>query len=95
VKSPANLPYFQFFEAGGQPGDGGGGGDRRPRRRRPPPGGGGVMAPFTTVTGIAAPLIRDDINTDEITPIQIARTLGLLTFNRGAPRPARVVCRHF
>jgi 3-isopropylmalate/(R)-2-methylmalate dehydratase small subunit len=34
------------------------------------------MVPFTTVTGIAAPLIRDDINTDEITPIQIARTLA-------------------
>ena len=33
------------------------------------------MVPFTSVTGIAAPLIRDDINTDEITPIQIARTL--------------------
>jgi 3-isopropylmalate dehydratase small subunit len=33
------------------------------------------MMPFTSVTGIAAPLIRDDINTDEITPIQIARTL--------------------
>jgi 3-isopropylmalate dehydratase small subunit len=31
--------------------------------------------PFTSITGIAAPLIRDDINTDEITPIQIARTL--------------------
>jgi 3-isopropylmalate/(R)-2-methylmalate dehydratase small subunit len=34
------------------------------------------MVPFATVTGIAAPLIRDDINTDEITPIQIARTLA-------------------
>jgi 3-isopropylmalate/(R)-2-methylmalate dehydratase small subunit len=33
------------------------------------------MVPFTTVTGIAAPLLRDDINTDEITPIQIARIL--------------------
>jgi hypothetical protein len=33
------------------------------------------MAPFTTITGIAAPLLRDDINTDEITPIQIARSL--------------------
>jgi 3-isopropylmalate/(R)-2-methylmalate dehydratase small subunit len=33
------------------------------------------MVPFTTVTGIAAPLVRDDINTDEITPIQIARAL--------------------
>jgi 3-isopropylmalate/(R)-2-methylmalate dehydratase small subunit len=33
------------------------------------------MVPFTAVTGIAAPLLRDDINTDEITPIQIARNL--------------------
>jgi 3-isopropylmalate/(R)-2-methylmalate dehydratase small subunit len=33
------------------------------------------MAPVTIVTGIAAPLLRDDINTDEITPIQIARSL--------------------
>jgi 3-isopropylmalate/(R)-2-methylmalate dehydratase small subunit len=33
------------------------------------------MVPFTTVTGIAAPLLRDDVNTDEITPIQIARVL--------------------
>jgi 3-isopropylmalate dehydratase small subunit len=33
------------------------------------------MTPFTTVTGVAAPLLRDDINTDEITPIQIARVL--------------------
>jgi 3-isopropylmalate/(R)-2-methylmalate dehydratase small subunit len=33
------------------------------------------MAPFTTVTGVAAPLLCDDINTDEITPIQIARIL--------------------
>jgi 3-isopropylmalate dehydratase small subunit len=30
------------------------------------------MVPFTTVTGIAAPLLRDDINTDEITPIHRA-----------------------
>jgi 3-isopropylmalate/(R)-2-methylmalate dehydratase small subunit len=27
------------------------------------------MRPFTTLTGIAAPLLRDDINTDQITPI--------------------------
>jgi len=33
------------------------------------------MKPFTSVTGVAAPLLRDDINTDEITPIQIARIL--------------------
>ena len=33
------------------------------------------MQPFTTITGVAAPLLRDDVNTDEITPIQIARQL--------------------
>jgi 3-isopropylmalate/(R)-2-methylmalate dehydratase small subunit len=33
------------------------------------------MQKFTRLTGVAAPLIRDDVNTDEITPIQIARTL--------------------
>ncbi len=33
------------------------------------------MVSFTAVTGIAAPLLRDDINTDEVTPIQIARSL--------------------
>jgi 3-isopropylmalate/(R)-2-methylmalate dehydratase small subunit len=33
------------------------------------------MQPFTRLTGVAAPLIRDDVNTDEITPIQIARQL--------------------
>ena len=27
------------------------------------------MQPFTTLTGIAVPLLRDDINTDQITPI--------------------------
>jgi 3-isopropylmalate dehydratase small subunit len=27
------------------------------------------MQPFTRLTGVAAPLLRDDINTDEITPI--------------------------
>jgi 3-isopropylmalate dehydratase small subunit len=49
------------------------------------------MVPFTTVTGVAAPLIRDDINTDEITPIQIARTLepdyAELLFMRTRRRP--------
>ncbi|MBV9970511.1 MAG: 3-isopropylmalate dehydratase small subunit, partial [Xanthobacteraceae bacterium] len=33
------------------------------------------MQPVTRVTGVAAPLLRDDVNTDEITPIQIAREL--------------------
>ncbi len=27
------------------------------------------MQPFTTLTGVAAPLIEDDINTDQITPV--------------------------
>jgi len=49
------------------------------------------MAPFTTVTGIAAPLLRDDINTDEITPIQIARSLepdyAALLFMAARQRP--------
>ena len=33
------------------------------------------MKPFTTLTGIAAPLPRDDVNTDQISPIQPASTL--------------------
>jgi 3-isopropylmalate/(R)-2-methylmalate dehydratase small subunit len=33
------------------------------------------MQKFSRLTGVAAPLVRDDINTDEITPIQIARQL--------------------
>ena len=49
------------------------------------------MAPFTIVTGIVAPLLRDDINTDEITPIQIARSLepdyAALLFMAARQRP--------
>ena len=49
------------------------------------------MKPFTSVTGVAAPLLRDDINTDEITPIQIARVLkpdyAELLFMRARLRP--------
>jgi 3-isopropylmalate/(R)-2-methylmalate dehydratase small subunit len=33
------------------------------------------MQPFTTHTGIAVPLIKDDINTDEIAPVQAMRAL--------------------
>jgi 3-isopropylmalate/(R)-2-methylmalate dehydratase small subunit len=33
------------------------------------------MQPFTTHTGIAAPLLRDDINTDQVAPIQAFRAL--------------------
>jgi 3-isopropylmalate dehydratase small subunit len=33
------------------------------------------MQPFTSHTGIAAPLLKDDINTDQIAPIQNSRSL--------------------
>ena len=49
------------------------------------------MQSFKSHTGIAVPLIRDDINTDEITPIQIARQLkpdyAELMFMRTRRRP--------
>jgi 3-isopropylmalate/(R)-2-methylmalate dehydratase small subunit len=34
-----------------------------------------MMQPFTTHTGIAVPLMRDDINTDQIAPVQAMRAL--------------------
>jgi 3-isopropylmalate/(R)-2-methylmalate dehydratase small subunit len=33
------------------------------------------MQPFTTISGIAAPLLRDNINTDQITPVLPLRVL--------------------
>jgi 3-isopropylmalate dehydratase small subunit len=33
------------------------------------------MQPFTTHTGIAVPLLKDDINTDQIAPVQAMRAL--------------------
>ena len=33
------------------------------------------MQPFTTHTGIAVPLLKDDINTDQIAPVQAMRNL--------------------
>ena len=33
------------------------------------------MQPFTTHTGIAVPLMRDDVNTDQIAPVQSMRSL--------------------
>src|SRR6266545_3380950 len=33
------------------------------------------MQPFTTHTGVAVPLIKDDINTDQIAPVQSMRSL--------------------
>src|SRR5262249_5846517 len=54
----------------------------RPRRRHQSVGRGaaadrrtGVMQPFTTHTGIAVPLLKDDVNTDQIAPVQSMRNL--------------------
>jgi 3-isopropylmalate/(R)-2-methylmalate dehydratase small subunit len=33
------------------------------------------MQPFTSHTGIAVPLIRDDVNTDEVSPVQAMREM--------------------
>ncbi|MDB5597227.1 MAG: hypothetical protein JWM36_4188 [Hyphomicrobiales bacterium] len=44
------------------------------------------MQPFTRVTGIAVPMIEDDVNTDQIAPLQLAKGLkpdyGELLFKR-------------
>ena len=49
------------------------------------------MQPFTTRTGIAVPMIEDDINTDQIAPLQLARGLspewGELLFKRQRVHP--------
>jgi 3-isopropylmalate dehydratase small subunit len=59
------------------------------------------MERFTSVTGTAVPLLQDDINTDQIAPVQMARSLkpdyGALLFFRqrhhvdGSPDPAFVL----
>ena len=33
------------------------------------------MQPFTSVTGVAVPMLEDDVNTDQIAPVQMARGL--------------------
>src|SRR5207247_8810424 len=53
-------------------------GDRRRRAHRRCAAdqvGARLMPPFTTHTGIAVPLIKDDINTDQIAPVQSMRSL--------------------
>jgi len=49
------------------------------------------MQPFTAHTGIAVPLLRDDINTDQIAPVQAMRALKpdykALLFMRARKRP--------
>ena len=65
----------QGAHASGQPGDGGGDRDRRPHRRRAADRGASLMQPFSSHTGIAVPLIVDDINTDQIAPVQAMRDM--------------------
>ncbi len=50
------------------------------------------MQPFTTHTGIAVPLLRDDVNTDEVSPVQAMRDMNpdykkLLFMRRRAEQP--------
>lgn len=49
------------------------------------------MQPFRTHTGVAVPLLRDDVNTDEIAPLQMTRSLtpdyAALMFRRTRQRP--------
>ena len=33
------------------------------------------MQPFISITGVAVPLLRDDVNTDQIAPIPTQRSL--------------------
>ena len=73
-----NFEHRQGTEgahASGQPGDGGGDRDRRPHRRRAADSGARLMQPFTSHTGIAVPLIEDDINTDQMAPVQAMREM--------------------
>ena len=58
----------------GQPGDGRRGGRRRPLRRRPAVGV-PVMEPFTIHRGLVAPLLRDDVDTDQIIPKQFLKRI--------------------
>ena len=56
------------------------------------------MQPFTTLTGIAVPMIEDDINTDQIAPLQLARGLspewGELVFKRQRVHPDGTPTNH-
>ena len=49
--------------------------DRRPHRRRAAIRGTSLMQPFSSHTGIAVPLLVDDLNTDQIAPVQAMRDL--------------------
>ena len=52
--------------------------------------GDGLMQPFTSHTGVAVPLIKDDINTDQVAPVQAFRQLKpdykTVLFARARPR---------
>jgi len=69
-------PGSESAHAPGQPGDRRGDCRRRAHRRRAATHvGARLMQPFTTHTGIAVALIKDDINTDQIAPVQSMRSL--------------------
>ena len=94
-----NFEHRQGTEgahASRQPGDRGGDRDRRPHRRRAAAAGARLMQPFTSHTGIAVPLLVDDINTDQIAPVQAMRELKpdykKLLFMRAPRRGARTSC---
>src|SRR5262249_34706285 len=60
----------------GEPRDcGGGSRDRAHHRRAAASGGPGLMEPFRSHIGVAVPLIRDDIDTDQIAPVAAMRNL--------------------
>ena len=63
----------------GQPGDGRRGRDPRPLHRRARLGL-PLMEPFRTHTGLVAPLVRRDIDTDQIIPKQFLKRLGRTGF---------------
>ena len=49
------------------------------------------MQPFTTITGVAVPMLEDDLNTDQMAPIQMSRELkpdyADLLFKRARVKP--------
>ena len=54
------------------------------------------MQPFTSHTGIAVPMIEDDINTDQMAPVQAMREMKpdykKMLFMRDARRESRTSC---
>src|SRR5437867_6263790 len=47
-----------------------------------PTGGNNTLEPFTTLTGLVAPLDRTNVNTDEITPARFLKSIRRTGFGR-------------